>query len=190
MKTGTVLSHSPTPHQVWLLCTQGWEGGQCREGAGQGQVRAWLSQCQGQTTGDSSGTGWTNSTTWCVERAGLGMGLAGGPAPCAPRPCRCSPILTVLQPGWAGAPGVPWAWPAILHALREALGKDFQWPLHFYVTQLGGVVVSSAPALALSIGQRGWVLSDQPGTPRAGSVVLGSLLTLFEPQAPQGGERC
>lgn len=42
-----------------------------------------------------------------------------------------------------------------LHTPREALGKDFQWTLHFCVTQLGASVESSLPALALIIGWRG-----------------------------------
>lgn len=76
-----------------------------------------------------------------------------------------------------------------LHTPREALGRDFQWTLHFYVTQLGASEESSLAALAVIIGWKEWALSDQPGSPRAGSVVLGNLRTLSEPQTPQGGGR-
>lgn len=69
-----------------------------------------------------------------------------------------------------------------LHTPREALGKAFQWTLHFYVTQLGASGESSLPALALITGWRGWALSDQPGSPSAGCAILGNLLTLSEPQ--------
>lgn len=56
---------------------------------------------------------------------------------------------------------------------KGSLSKDFQWPFHFSAKPLGGFVESHPSALALSIGERGWALSDKLGSPIASSVVLG-----------------
>ena len=100
------------------------------------------------------GTGWRNSAICCVEGAGLGTGLAGGPAACPPWPCSHSPGLTVPGPGWEGVPGVPWAWPGLLHPPREALSKDFQWTLHSSATQPGSFSALTPPWLS-ALGGRG-----------------------------------
>lgn len=71
------------------------------------------SKLGGASAWASRRTGRRNSATCCVEGAGRGMWLAGGPPGC----WSSCPGLAVLEPRGLG----PLGWTGILHPPREAL---------------------------------------------------------------------